>query len=36
MAWPENHRRVGNGEQFLIATNAALAQWKDYWQEAKA
>lgn len=37
MAWREDHRRVSNGEQFLIATNAALAhpvsrQWKGYWQ----
>ena len=40
MAWREDHRRVSNGEQFLIATNAALAhpvsrQWKGYWQRAK-
>jgi transposase-like protein len=37
MAWREDHRRVSNGEQFLMATNAALAhpvsrQWKGYWQ----
>lgn len=39
MAWREDHRRVSNGEQFLIMTNAALAhpvsrQWKGYWQRA--
>ena len=39
MAWREDHRRVSNGEQFLIASNAALAhpvsrQWKGYWQRA--
>jgi hypothetical protein len=37
MAWREDNRRVSNGEQFLIATGAALAhpvsrQWKGYWQ----
>lgn len=37
MAWRENNRRVSNGEQYLIATNAALQapvsrQWKGYWQ----
>ena len=37
MAWREDHRRVSNGEQFLMATGAALAhpvsrQWKGYWQ----
>lgn len=37
MAWRENHRRVSNGEQYLIIANAALAapvsrQWKGYWQ----
>jgi hypothetical protein len=37
MAWRENNRRVSNGEQFLMATNAALQhpvsrQWKGYWQ----
>src|SRR5208283_2520523 len=41
MAWREDNRRISNGEQFLIATNAALAhpvsrQWKGYWQRAKA
>ncbi len=40
MAWREDHRRVSNGEQFLIATNAALAhpvsrQWKGYWQRLR-
>jgi hypothetical protein len=37
MAWRENNRRVSNGEQYLMATNAALKhgvsrQWKGYWQ----
>jgi hypothetical protein len=37
MAWREDHRRISNGEQFLIVSNAALAhpvsrQWKGYWQ----
>ncbi|MEH2481542.1 transposase-like protein [Nitrobacteraceae bacterium AZCC 2146] len=37
MAWRENNRRVSNGEQYLMATDAALAhpvsrQWKGYWQ----
>ncbi|MFZ3182511.1 MAG: IS1595 family transposase [Methylocystis silviterrae] len=37
MAWREDHRRVSNGEQYLIAANAALAhpmsrQWRGYWQ----
>ncbi len=37
MAWREDNRRISNGEQYLIATNAALAhpvsrQWKGYWQ----
>ncbi len=37
MAWREDNRRVSNGEQYLMATNAALAhpvsrQWKGYWQ----
>ncbi len=40
MAWREDHRRVSNGEQYLIATNAALNhpvshQWKGYWQRQK-
>jgi transposase-like protein len=39
MAWREDHRRVSNGEQYLLATNAALAHpvsrtWKGYWQRA--
>jgi transposase-like protein len=39
MAWRENNRRISNGEQYLIATNAALnspvsRQWKGYWQRA--
>jgi transposase-like protein len=37
MAWREDNRRVSNGEQYLMAVNAALAhpvsrQWKGYWQ----
>lgn len=37
MAWRENNRRTSNGEQYLIATNAALTSpvsraWKGYWQ----
>lgn len=40
MAWREDNRRVSNGEQFLLATNSALAhpvsrQWKAYWQRAR-
>lgn len=39
MAWRENNRRVGNGEQYLVAASAALAypvsrQWKGYWQRS--
>jgi hypothetical protein len=41
MAWREDNRRLSNGEQYLIAVNAALAhpvsrQWKGYWQRASA
>jgi transposase-like protein len=37
MAWREDNRRRSNGEQYLLAVNAALAhpisrQWKGYWQ----
>ncbi|BGE86810.1 IS1595 family transposase [Methylosinus trichosporium] len=37
MAWREDHRRVSNGEQYLMMASAALAhpvsrQWKGYWQ----
>lgn len=37
MAWREDHRRVSNGEQYLMIASAALAhpvsrQWKGYWQ----
>lgn len=37
MAWREDNRRVSNGEQYLLAANAALAHpvsrvWKGYWQ----
>jgi transposase-like protein len=40
MAWREDHRRVSNGEQYLILVNSALAhpvsrQWKGYWQRGK-
>ncbi len=41
MAWREDNRRVSNGEQWLMATGAALAhpvsrQWKGYWQRNAA
>ncbi len=41
MDWREDHRRVSNGEQYLIAVNAAAthpvsAQWKGYWQRGAA
>ena len=41
MAWREDHRRVSNGVQYLMATNAALThpvsrQWKGYWQRSAA
>lgn len=41
MAWREDHRRVSNGEQYLIALNAALEhpvsrEWKGYWQRTAA
>ena len=37
MAWREDNRRVSNGEQYLMATGAALNHpvsrtWKGYWQ----
>ncbi|WP_413990634.1 IS1595 family transposase [Labrys okinawensis] len=37
MAWREDNRRVSNGEQYLMAADAALKhpvsrQWKGYWQ----
>jgi transposase-like protein len=37
MDWREDNRRISNGEQYLIAANAAArhpvsAQWKGYWQ----
>jgi hypothetical protein len=37
MAWREDHRRVSNGEQYLMVAAAALArpmssQWRGYWQ----
>jgi hypothetical protein len=39
MAWREDHRRVSNGEQYLMIASAALThpvsrQWKGYWQRA--
>jgi transposase-like protein len=39
MDWREDNRRVSNGEQYLIAANAAAkhpvsAQWKGYWQRS--
>jgi hypothetical protein len=38
MAWREDNRRISNGEQYLMATNAALKhsvsrEWKGYWQK---
>lgn len=38
-ALDEERRRVSNGEQYLMATSAALAHpvsrtWKGYWQRA--
>jgi transposase-like protein len=41
MAWREDHRRVSNGEQYLLVTKAALThpvsrQWKGYWQREAA
>jgi transposase-like protein len=41
MNWREDNRRLSNGEQYLTATNAALAhpvskQWKGYWQRKAA
>ncbi|MEX1060241.1 MAG: IS1595 family transposase [Methyloceanibacter sp.] len=39
MAWREDHRRVDNGELYLMAADAALKhsvsrQWKGYWQRS--
>ncbi len=39
MAWREDNRRTSNGEQYLMAVNAALkhpvsGQWKGYWQRS--
>ncbi len=39
MAWREDNRRVSNGEQYLMAADAALRHpvsrvWKGYWQRA--
>jgi hypothetical protein len=41
MAWREDYRRVGNGEQFEAITRAALAHpksetWCGYWQRSEA
>jgi hypothetical protein len=41
MSWREDNRRVSNGEQYLMATGAALShpvsrQWKGYWQRRAA
>jgi transposase-like protein len=40
MAWRENHRRISNGEQYLIAARSALMhpvspQWNGYWQRTQ-
>lgn len=37
MAWREDNRRISNGEQYLMVTNATLQhpvsrEWKGYWQ----
>lgn len=39
MGWREDHRRVSNGVQYLMAADAALRhpvsrQWKGYWQRS--
>ena len=41
MAWREDHRRVSNGEQYLMMTDSALRHpvsqvWKGYWQRISA
>ncbi len=41
MAWREDNRRVSNGEQYLMAAEAALLHpvsrvWKGYWQRVAA
>ena len=41
IAWREDHRRVSNGEQYLVIASAALAhpvsrRWKGYWQRKAA
>ncbi|WP_426315302.1 IS1595 family transposase [Methylobacterium fujisawaense] len=41
MAWREDHRRVSNGVQYLMAASAASKhpvsrQWKGYWQRRQA
>jgi transposase-like protein len=41
MSWREDHRRVSNGEQYLIAARAigrhpVSQQWKGYWQRGEA
>lgn len=38
-AWREDHRRMSDGEQYLMTEAAALGhpvsrQWKGYWQSA--
>lgn len=40
MAWREDHRRVSNGEQYLMAAHAALSHpisesWSRYWQRTE-
>jgi hypothetical protein len=37
MDWREDHRRLSNGEQFMMMVSAAACrpvsrQWKGYWQ----
>lgn len=41
MNWREDHRRVSNGDQFLLITRAAAShpisrRWKGYWQRRRA
>lgn len=41
MAWREDHRRISNGEQYLMIASASLRhpvskQWKGYWQRARS
>ncbi len=40
MDWREDHRRISNGEQFMMMVSAAAGhpvsrQWKGYWQRER-